>query len=139
MTTKVILLSASVVVIEPSLFKFLRSLMSLMVILKNSGFNTKLDRVFTGEALTKLTSFIRFAFSCEDVSIEEIMSSTGTLSGLKQNFGRFSSTDCPCIVKVLEEKLTTPGPRIDEGIIALFFDNFEKKFAICLWKGESHD
>ena len=116
-------------VIEPSFFKFLRILMSLMVVLGNSGFNTKLDRVFTVEALTKLTSFIRFAFLCKDVSIEEIMSSTGTLSGLKQNFGPFSSTDCSCIVKVLDEKLTTPGPRIDEGITALFVDNFENFFS----------
>ena len=77
------------------------------------------------EALIRLKSLIRMGFLCKDVSIEEIISSIGTLLVLKKKFGPFSNTDFSCNLKVLDEKLIMPGPRVDEGITALFSDNFE--------------
>ena len=76
--------------------------MSLIELLGISGFKANSDRVLTVEALTSLTSLIRMGFPCKDVSIEEIISSTGTLLVLKQIFGPVAlpspkSYDlCPC-------------------------------------------
>ena len=98
--------------------------MSLIKLLGISGFKANSDRVLTVEALTRLTSLNRMWFLCKDVSIEQTNSSTGTLLVLKQNFGPFSNTDFSCNVKVLDEKLTIPGPRVDDSITALFSDNF---------------
>ena len=63
--------------------------MSLIELLGISGYKANSDRVLTVEALTRLTSLIRMGFLCKDVSIEEIISSTGT----KKNFGPFSNMD----------------------------------------------
>ena len=51
--------------------------MSLIELLGISGFKANSDRALTVEALTRLTSLIRMGFLCKDVSIEEIISSTG--------------------------------------------------------------
>jgi len=73
-------------------------------------FKRKIDRVLTVETVTKLTSFIRLVFPCEDVSIEEVIFSMGTLLGIKQDFRPFSNTKCSCSVKVHDKKLATPVP-----------------------------
>ena len=70
------------------------------------------------EPLTKLTSFIRFAFLCKDVSVDKIISSTGTLSPLKQNLRPVSNTECAFIFRDLDENLTTFGPSNDEVYIS---------------------
>ena len=113
--------------------------MSLIQLLGISAFKENSDRVLTVEALTRLTSLITMRFLCKDVAIEEIISSTGTLLVLKQNFGPFSNTDFSCNVKVIDEKLITPGPRVDEGIRAYFQIILKTFQVIFLWKGESHD
>jgi len=109
-----------------SLLKLLRIFISLIELLGISGFKANPDRVLTVEALTRLKTLIRIGFLCKDVSIEEIISSTGTLLVLKQNFGPFSNTDFSCHVQVLDEKLITPGPRVDE--VRLYFQIILKTF-----------
>ena len=63
--------------------------MSLIELLGISGFKANSDRVLTVEALTRITILIRMGFLCKDVSIEEIISSTGTLLVLKQKCWTF--------------------------------------------------
>ena len=63
--------------------------MSLKELLRISGFKARYYRVLTVEALTGLTSLIKMGFLCKDVSIEKIISSTGTLLVLKENFDLF--------------------------------------------------
>ena len=53
--------------------------MSLIELLGRSGFKAKFNRVLIVEAITRLTSLIKMRFLCKDNSIEEIISSTGTL------------------------------------------------------------
>ena len=91
-------LSAFVIIIDSSFLKLLRIFMSLIELLGISGFKANSDRALTVEALTRLTSLIKMGFLCKDVSIEEIISSTGTLlflrSYLRQIQIHYVQADC---------------------------------------------